>query len=360
MTSIPDRRYNFDIAIALVFKYYGNNPMNHFFLAEALMGFGHPDHLNVDMVRVPVEGYMRLVEDDPERRFWTAIYTCYCLTRKKYNEVCLYIWKYIDMLAAPRLLNGHAQAMYDALMSDVVYFEKDRQGVINGEIDKAIGGRQNLTAKVWPMMRKFLEGGFGDSEYNQNQIQQSALINQQLHSDNRCILKALRAMMQEIEITERTQSVLPLPLKLMQADHFNGHMRQIEGEHQYQPLTNRYFEGPVAQCLVFQSQYMGVNSSSDTAVNSLKFLLFYINLGGRFEEYLKGYFKSTHVIEEPSKKYDIPTNTQQFQYTMSAEDRGQLGLLEQEVRNFPNFERLMRSQQMLPPKATKKGGGYGS
>ena len=327
--------------------------MNYFFLSAYLHGFQQPNTHNLSP-DPPRYGSLRLVLDQPEKRFWSSIYLCYCLDRKKHHAVCEALLTEVDKFCSNETLRHHSQMVLAALQSDIKFFEPQHQGQILQEIEREIGREDGL-------VKAFLTGRWGANEYNRNKVELSNAINSREHDSGPITLfKALRAVIHDIRPSERTQNELPYVIKLMQQDEFEKALRTLEGEIAYEPLTVAYFNSNIGQILHYQSKFMQVNSQYNDVLNRFKILLFYINFDERLTKFLK-WFTNTHDIGRPALGYEIPEKTSRHgSFRISNEDTSQLQWIDHQVHRWPNFQRVMRSEQPVDPKPAKKGGRSGS
>lgn len=356
---LPEVRYNFDIAVPIVVKYFGRNTMNYFFMSAYLYGFQQPKMHNMSP-DPPQYGSLRLVLDQPEKRFWSSVYLCYCLDRKKHHAVCEVLLSEVDKFCSNATLQHHSKMVYAALQSAVKFFEPQHQGTILQEIQSEIG-REDPNIKIWGLVSAFLTGRWGTNEHNRNKVDLSNSINSREHDSGPItLLKALRAVIHDIRPSERTQSELPFVIKLMQQDEYAKNLRDLEGEIAHEPLTSGYFNSNIGQIMHFQSKFMQVNPQYNEVLNRFKNLLFYINFDDRFTKFLK-FFTDTHDVGTPALGYEIPqTTTRQGSFQLSNEDTSQLQWVDSQVRSWPNYQRVMRSEQPIDPKPVKKGGRSGS
>jgi hypothetical protein len=269
--------------------------------------------------------------------------------------------KWIHQLGDPSAVARQATAILHALQADVKFFEKDRQGEILGGIRSAIGSDDPHKA-VWDLLDKFLTGAWGISEYNMNKVQVAEQLNQ-MNSDTSpiTIMKTLRIMIGEIEITGNTQKKMPFPLQIMQGKNYNKYLRRLDAERSMEPFDKKYVGSNFAQTLHYQAKYMRVTPIYNNVINRYKNLLFYMNFDNRLSKYLT-WFKQTHDIrgDPPSWDYEAPQRTEkQLSYPISNEDLVQFELIAQEVTTWENYQRVARGEQPVPPSKGGRGGGGG-
>ena len=353
--------YTFDIAVNTVIAFFGNNVMNHFFLASYLNGFPIEP---VNLTR-SASLFSRIIEDNPEKRFWQAVQNNYALNRRAHNHVCSVMLEGCNKLASHGILNHHARMMKAALISDIQFWENNSTDKGQHHVDEVnqLADEQkdeNLTA-IWELLRNYLAQNH--QEYGENPVLICNKVNaREKDSSPITLLKALKAVIQDIQPSSRTEELFPFALRLMQKENgFGVYMHMIrDAESDLGFTTQSFYDTDIGRTLQYNSQFTG---DSDRVINRYKRLLFYINFNQEFSKALKFFTETLHIQDNVALGFPIPQHSNpSITYAIPKMDKFQLEWITEHVKKWPNFARISKGQRPHPPqpKSSRPSGGSGS
>jgi hypothetical protein len=365
--------YNFDYAVPLVMKEFGNNPMNKFFLASYLSGF-------------PVEAYKltrpdnqleRLIYDDHEQRFWRGVYTYYCLDREKYNTVCMYAWQGIIRGGGTDLIAENQSLLQQGLHQSVKFFEPTHGDEIITHMKGRVKGLTPGKA-ITELVGAWLRGMYG--KYSQNtgveqgvtkQILAQNINTMEAKSEPVTLLKALTTTLGQMGLSRETQD-LPFGLQLFFRDSgFEYYLDQIESLRSDDLGFGASFVnstlGVALRDVWLKAESMAGYEGTIPTIQRYESLLFYLNVDNELKKYLNK-FKEDHKLHaRPSQVFPIPEHVAKSDMRRVTTDTvAQINLIISEVKGWENFKAITKGQKitylyqrMLKPGTTENRGGSG-
>ena len=114
---------DFDGAVDLTIKFFGNSPLNRVFLAEYIGNFYVTEGERRVQV-TPQDMNLRLlsVDQDYERVFWMRFDGCYLLNPLRYSSICLYYLEYFLANSNATQKKAVQALLADALAQDAQFF----------------------------------------------------------------------------------------------------------------------------------------------------------------------------------------------------------------------------------------------
>ena len=342
--------YNFDIAVELLMKSYGEkNVMNNFFMAAYKTGW--PSNT---LLAVRSDYLMdRLVYDDqPEKRFWAAVYNCYCLDRAKHMNVLNIMLHAVKKAAEVDNLGGQSQTMYAALKADVQFYEPNNWKEIHAAIDRDTNGGKVTYPKIYELVEKFINGGYGTSEHGRNKVELSRAINKnEEDSSPITCMKAFRAIFNGMELTEKTKDI-PYGCQMMflrkGGDEFKNFLNGIKSDNHF---GHKYYNSNLGRALYFmwtKRKESGAEAYHPIIARYLR-LLFYINVDQQFLKYL-GEFRANHnLVANPALAMWLgPVMNGRDAYHISKMDeRPALQFITEHVQTWDAFHAIRSNQNPM-------------
>jgi hypothetical protein len=375
--------YNFDYAVPLVMKEFGNNPMNKFFLASYLSGF--PDEA-YKLAR-PDNQLERLIYDKHEHRFWRAVFNYYCLDRKKYTEVCSYVWDAIlKAKARGKAMQLNSQLIQKGLHQSVKFFEPTHGNDIIAAMQQRVKGMQGDTAMT-TLVGSWLRGEFGSISQNTGveqgvtkQILAQNINKLESMSEPVTLLKALSTTLGQIGLTQTTQE-FPFGLCLFfRESGYEYYLDQIESLRSDDLGFGASFVnstlGVALRDVWLKAESMpGYQGTVDT-IQRYESLLFYLNVDNELKRYLKQFLEDHKLHPSPSRVFPIPEHVPTTDMRRVTTDTvAQINLIIDEVKGWSNFKAITSTGTLkhylykkMPssnlkfgkPAASKGGSGVGS
>ena len=358
MTGTPER-YNFDIATEKVCQHYQSHPMNCFFVASMLVGFppGSP-YKQERAAFLRTESRFIKPEDDPEKRFWQAVYDCYCLSQLTYKMVCKELFYAVKRQVAKEDLLAQVGLLAASFCSDIEFFDLKQGQPRSAKIRKELTdiGRQShdhmlhetmkrieAWANAGPQLDSRSKFDIAKEINNRNKVETGATL-----------MKTFRFLLGTVSYSSAS-NIEDFAIQLMYKDNnLRSVMNDLHG-FRGEVFGPKIYDNNLGRALLLQYN-QGGEAFWPVTSRYLAFL-FYIDFKDLLTKYLV-FNDDAHQVRGDASAYFIkqtglPSTCGSTRYAMTNEDNAQLHILALKVHSWDSYKNLVKGLSNVRPSVDK-------